>query len=148
MKTRREVSAGGVLVRAGRSGTEVLLASRRVRSGDLVWGLPKGLVEEGERPEDAARREVLEETGWEGEIRGDLGEIEYWYVWAGTRVHKVVRFFLMEATRGDESLRDHEMEEVRWFPLGEAPDVVGFESERDVVRRAAEARDAPDASGP
>jgi 8-oxo-dGTP pyrophosphatase MutT (NUDIX family) len=139
MRTRTEVSAGGVLVRAGPSGPEVLLASRRVRSGDLVWGLPKGLVEEGERPEEAARREVHEETGWEGDIRADLGEIEYWYVWAGTRVHKVVRFFLMDATHGDEARRDREMEEVRWFPLPEAPETVGFESEREVVRRAAQA---------
>lgn len=139
MRTEREVSAGGVLVRRTSTGSEVLLASRRVRSGDLVWGLPKGLVEGDERPEDAARREVVEETGWAGEIREDLGEIDYWYVRRDVRVHKVVRFFLMEATGGDVTLRDHEMEEVRWFPLAEAADVVGFEGERDTVRRAAEA---------
>jgi ADP-ribose pyrophosphatase YjhB (NUDIX family) len=139
VKTRREVSAGGVLLRPGER-DEVLLAARRVRSGDLVWGLPKGLVEEGEPAEDAALREVREETGWEGRIVGDLGEIEYWYVWAGVRVHKIVRFFLMEAVGGDESLRDHEMEEVAWYPLADAADLVGFRSEREVVVRAAAAR--------
>lgn len=138
MRTEWEVSAGGVLVRRTASGPQVLLASRRVRSGDLVWGLPKGLVERGEGPEDTARREVAEETGWQGTVRADLGEIEYWYVRSGVRVHKVVRFFLMEATEGDESLRDHEMEEVRWFPLSEAAEAIAFEGERDTVRRAAE----------
>jgi 8-oxo-dGTP pyrophosphatase MutT (NUDIX family) len=139
VRAEREVSAGGVLVRRSAGGAEVLLASRRVRSGRLAWGLPKGLVEGDERPEETARREVLEETGWAGEILEDLGEIDYWYVRGGVRVHKVVRFFLMEATEGDESLRDREMEEVRWFSLEEAPAVVGFEGERATVRRAAEA---------
>jgi 8-oxo-dGTP pyrophosphatase MutT (NUDIX family) len=139
VKTEREVSAGGVLVRRTPSGPEVLLASRRVRSGDLVWGLPKGLVEGGERPEDTALREVEEETGWGGEIRDDLGQIEYWYVRREVRVHKTVRFFLMEATHGDTGRRDHEMEDVRWFPLEDGAEVIGFEGERDTVRRAAEA---------
>lgn len=138
MRTEREVSAGAVLVRRSPGRTEVLLASRRVRSGQLVWGLPKGLVERDEHPEETARREVLEETGWEGTVLEDLGEIEYWYVRGGVRVHKIVRFFLMAATEGDEALRDREMEEVRWFPLEEAPAIVGFEGERATVRRAGE----------
>lgn len=139
MKTERQVSAGGVLVRRSERGPEVLLASRRVRSGELVWGLPKGLIEEGESPEDTARREVREETGWSGEVRAPLGEIEYWYVWEGTRIHKVVHFFLMEATGGDERGRDREMEEVAWFPLEEAERTAGFPSEKKVLARAAHA---------
>jgi 8-oxo-dGTP pyrophosphatase MutT (NUDIX family) len=118
---------------------DVALASRRTRRGDLAWGLPKGLVEEGEAPEQAAVREVLEETGLFAKILEPLGDISYWYVWDDERIRKKVTFFLMEATGGDLSAHDHEMEDVRWFPLEEARRKASYPSERDVVRRAAEA---------
>jgi len=116
----------------------VVLAARRTRRGDLAWGLPKGLVESGERPEDAALREVEEETGLQAEIDDDLGSISYFYVWDGVRVRKTVHFFLMHATGGDTSRHDHEMEEVRWFPLGEALRVASFRSEGEILRKAAD----------
>ena len=138
MKTTRQISAGGVLVRRGADGVEILLASRRTRKGELVWGLPKGLVEDGESPEEAALREVREETGHAGTIRERLGEVSYWFVWDGERVRKTVHFFLMEDTGEEPGPRDHEMEEVRWFGLGEAAGVAGFKSEKDILRKAAE----------
>jgi 8-oxo-dGTP pyrophosphatase MutT (NUDIX family) len=139
MKTERQTSAGGVLVRRALHGDEVLLASRRTRRGDLVWGLPKGLVERGESPEDTAVREVREETGFQGQVRGPLGEVTYWFVWEGTRIRKTVHFFLMDDTGAEPSARDREMEEVRWFPLDEAADAAGFDSEKKIIRQAAEA---------
>jgi 8-oxo-dGTP pyrophosphatase MutT (NUDIX family) len=138
VKTRREVSAGGVLFRRGPAGVEILLASRRTRSGDLVWGLPKGLVERGESPEECALREVQEETGFEGKLQDSLGEIGYWYVWEGVRVRKTVHFFLMETIGGDASRKDREMEEVAWFPLADAEEAAGFASEKQVLARARE----------
>lgn len=117
----------------------MLLASRRTRRGELVWGLPKGLVEEGESPEDAALREVREETGHRGTIREPLGDVSYWFVWDGERIRKTVHFFLMEHTGEEPGTRDQEMEEVRWFRLDEAPDVAGFKSEKGILRKAAEA---------
>ena len=115
------------------------LASRRTRHGDLVWGLPKGAVEVGEQPEEAALREVREETGLVAEIRAPLGDISYWFVWGGERVSKRVSFYLMEAVGGDVSEHDHEMEEVRWFPLGEALRKADYRTERDVLEKAAAA---------
>jgi 8-oxo-dGTP pyrophosphatase MutT (NUDIX family) len=138
MKTERQTSAGGVLVRTRPDGDEVLLASRRTRRGELVWGLPKGLVERGESPEDTAVREVREETGYEGQVRGPLGDVSYWFVWEGTRIRKTVHFFLMNDTGAEPGPRDREMEEVRWFPLDEAADAAGFESEKGIIRRAAD----------
>jgi 8-oxo-dGTP pyrophosphatase MutT (NUDIX family) len=139
VKTRRQTSSGGVVVRQGEGGPEVLLASRRTRRGDLVWGLPKGLVEPGEDPEQTALREVEEETGYRAKVRQPLGEVSYWFVWQGTRIRKNVHFFLMEDTGEDPGERDREMEEVRWFPLEGAADVAGFPSEKDILRKAGEA---------
>lgn len=139
MKTERQTSAGGVLVRRGPHGEEVLLASRRTRRGELVWGLPKGLVERGESPQETAVREVREETGFHGQVRAPLGEVAYWFVWEGTRIRKTVHFFLMDDTGAEPGARDREMEEVRWFPLDEAADAAGFESEQEIIRQAAEA---------
>ena len=136
METRREVSAGGVVYRHTDGRVEVALASRRTRKGELAWGLPKGLIEKGEAAEVTAVREVLEETGLEAEIEEPLGEITYFYVWEGVRVHKIVHFFLMRATGGDVANHDHEMEEVRWFPLSKLPAAAAYPTEREVVGRA------------
>ena len=139
MKTRFEHSAGGVVTRRNDGDVDVALAARRTRKGDLAWGLPKGLVEKGEAPEQAAVREVREETGLEAEILEPLGDISYWYVWEDERIRKKVTFFLMEATGGDVSQHDHEMEEIRWFPLQEAVRRASYPSERTVLRRALDA---------
>jgi 8-oxo-dGTP pyrophosphatase MutT (NUDIX family) len=137
MRTRREVSAGGVVYRTAPDGAEIVLAARRDRRGRLAWGLPKGLIEQGESPEEAAVREVREEAGLETRIVEPLGEIRYFYVWEGVRVAKLVHVFLMESTGGDVSLHDHEMEEVRWFPAGRAAHRASYPSERELVERAA-----------
>jgi 8-oxo-dGTP pyrophosphatase MutT (NUDIX family) len=136
VETRTERSAGGVVYREDADEVEVVLASRRTRRGDLAWGLAKGMIEAGEDPRVTAVREVREETGLEAEIVEDLGEISYVYVWEGVRIRKSVRFFLMRATGGDVSLHDHEMEEVRWFPLEAAPETASFKSEREVLAKA------------
>jgi 8-oxo-dGTP pyrophosphatase MutT (NUDIX family) len=138
VKTRRQVSAGGVLFRRTGRGPEILLASRRTRRGDLVWGLPKGLVEPGEDAEETAGREVAEETGYRGRIIEPLGEVSYWFVWSGERIRKTVHFFLMEDSGEAPGPRDREMEDVAWFPAEEAVGAAGFDTEKDILRRAAE----------
>jgi 8-oxo-dGTP pyrophosphatase MutT (NUDIX family) len=138
VKTRTEVSAGGVVYRRSDDGVDVALAARRTRRGDLAWGLPKGLVEPDEAPEETAVREVREETGLDAEIESSLGDIRYFYVWEGVRVRKAVHFFLMHATGGDVSQHDHEMEDVRWFPLTHALRRATYRGEREVLQRAAE----------
>ncbi|HKZ75418.1 MAG TPA: NUDIX domain-containing protein [Actinomycetota bacterium] len=138
MKTRSEVSAGGVVYRRVGVVIEVALAARRTRRGELAWGLPKGEIEPDETAEQAAVREVREETGLEAEIEASLGDIRYFYVWEGVRIRKAVRFFLMRATGGDVSLHDHEMEDVRWFPLSGALRRAAYRGEREVLERASD----------
>lgn len=136
--TQREVSAGGVVYRREGDGIEIVLASRRTRRGDLAWGLAKGGIEPGESREDAAVREVREETGLDATIEADLGDTKYIYVWEDVRIRKRVHFFLMRHVGGDVDDRDDEMEEIRWFPLERALKRAAYRGEREVLVRAAE----------
>jgi 8-oxo-dGTP pyrophosphatase MutT (NUDIX family) len=137
--TTREVSAGGVVYRPTDDGdVEVVLASRRTRRGQLAWGLAKGGVEAGETVEQAAVREVQEETGYTADIEADLGDTKYMYVWDDIRIRKTVHFFLMKHTGGDPDDRDDEMEEIRWFPLERAIKRAAYRGERDMLVKASE----------
>lgn len=140
MKTRLEFSAGGVIFRPGPAGPEVCLIATQ---GGRAWQLPKGLIERGEPPQEAALREVSEETGLTGELLQPLDKIEYWYVFdfggGRERVHKFVYFFLIRCTGGSTENHDEEVDEARWFPLAEAERVLSYEGERRVMARAAQA---------
>ena len=136
--TTKEVSAGGVVYRRIDDGIEVVLASRRTRRGQLAWGLAKGGIEMGETREQAAIREVREETGLTADIEADLGDTKYMYVWDDIRIRKTVHFFLMRHTGGDVEDRDDEMEEIRWFPMERAIKRAAYRGERDMLVKAAE----------
>jgi 8-oxo-dGTP pyrophosphatase MutT (NUDIX family) len=137
--TTKEVSAGGVVYRHADDGSiEVVLASRRTRRGQLAWGLAKGGIESGESKEQAALREVREETGLTADIEADLGDTKYIYVWDDIRIRKTVHFFLMRHTGGDVDDRDDEMEEIRWFPLERAIKRAAYRGERDMLVKASE----------
>jgi 8-oxo-dGTP pyrophosphatase MutT (NUDIX family) len=136
----RQVSAGGVVYRAG--GDPLCVDVALVKVGPKGrWQLPKGIVDAGEQPEEAAIREVREEAGVDGQLLVPIDVIEYWYVGSergGERVrfHKFVHFFLLEYTSGDVGNHDYEVEESRWVPLADAEEWLAFESERKAMRRA------------
>src|SRR5689334_24349171 len=115
--SRREVSAGCVVYRKSDGFIEVALIQPHDRK---AWALPKGLIEPGEAPEQAAQREAREETGLSGTILGKLDTIKYSYTakWERppTRVFKIVTFYLLKFTDGDPSLHDKEVDRVEWFP--------------------------------
>lgn len=139
MKTRTEVSAGGVIYRQSGEQTEVCLIATR---GYEAWQLPKGLIEPGEPTEDAALREVAEETGLRGEILAPLDKIEYWYVWGEgderARIHKLVYFFLVRYQDGSTDDHDDEVDEARWFLFADAKRTITYENERRIVEQALE----------
>lgn len=129
-----EFSAGGVVVDDGR--VVVIVPVKRAADGRPVLGLPKGHPDGDETPEQAASREVAEETGVQGELIEDLGVVRYRYERRGRRVEKAVRFFLFRYLSGDLGDHDHEIEEARWMPLEQAARELTYVGEREMVQRA------------
>jgi 8-oxo-dGTP pyrophosphatase MutT (NUDIX family) len=136
MPSARATSAGGVVLRQGESGTELVLGRRRRERDGVTWSLPKGTPSGDETMEQTALREVEEETGLQVRIVAPIGPIEYYFVQSGTRIHKTVHYYLMEAVGGDLGLHDHEFDEVRWVRTDDAPTIMTFSTEREVVARA------------
>ena len=138
-ETKEQVSAGGVVYRRRGGRTEVALISVGERAR---WQLPKGLVGRGESPEEAALREVAEETGLTCEVVAELERVEYWYFSKGgarrVRFHKFVHFYLMRFVSGDVSGHDDEVNEARWVEIEEAERVLAFKGERKVLAEARE----------
>jgi 8-oxo-dGTP pyrophosphatase MutT (NUDIX family) len=134
-----ETSAGGlVLDSPDADSARAALIGRTDRRGRLLWSLPKGHVEPGESNEDAAIREVAEETGIRGRVVARLGTIDFWFVAEGRRVHKTVHHFLLMATDGELSADDVEVEEVEWVPLDELPKRLAYADERRLIERVPE----------
>ncbi|MHB8532316.1 MAG: NUDIX hydrolase [Solirubrobacteraceae bacterium] len=132
----REYSAGGVVVRDGR--VAVIVPTRRAANGSRVLALPKGHVDPGETPVQAALREVREETGVIGEPEAvaELGETRYWYRRDGRTIGKSVSFFLFDYAGGDTADHDDEVEEVRWLELDCAQQELSHAAERAIVGAA------------
>jgi 8-oxo-dGTP pyrophosphatase MutT (NUDIX family) len=145
----REFSAGGVVLRR-MSGEWHIAAIEPEKEGSQsrsksVLALPKGLVDEGETPEQTALREVREETGVTATLVRKLSDIKYVYVrsWSdGERVFKIVSFYLLHYLSGRINTIAPEMRiEVRralWIPLADAPARLSYSGERQVARRAME----------
>ncbi len=132
-RVERAVSAGGAVYRTGENGVEFAICGR---DSDGVWGLPKGTPNPGESLEATALREVSEETGLEVRLVDKIGVIEYWFSREGTRYHKWVHYYLMEAIGGDTAVHDVEYDRVEWFPAEAALKTLTFKNEVDMAEKA------------
>lgn len=131
----RELSYGGVVVR-GRVADGTAEVVTIVPRGKTLLALPKGGADEGETGEETAVREVREEAGVDAHVRAELGDVTYWYRRSGRSVRKTVRFYLCDYVGGSTDDHDHEVEEARWVPLGEAATALAYPGEREMVARA------------
>ena len=135
---KREFSAGGVVVRDGEGpevdGPEVVVVTPR----EGVYALPKGHPDGAETLEQAATREVREETGLIADPVTKLGEVRYWYTLSGERVFKTVTFFLFRYRSGSVEDHDDEVESAEWVPLADAPKLLSYKGDREMVGKALE----------
>jgi 8-oxo-dGTP pyrophosphatase MutT (NUDIX family) len=133
-----EISAGGLVIDS--TGTKGLLIGRRDLKDQnrerLLWSLPKGHIEEGETPEQAAVREVQEETGIESEIAKELGVINFWFMAGGNRIHKTVHHYLFKETGGKLAPQLAEVDDVGWFPLNEIVELLAYPDEKKLIAKS------------
>ena len=104
------------------------------------WGFPKGHVEDGERPEAAAIREVGEETGLESlTLQSSIDTIDWYFRFRGRLIHKVCHFYLMFTDRAVTSpQRSEGITACRWEVYEDAAQLVSYANARDVLRQAHE----------
>ncbi len=133
-KAREEVSAGGVVFRRSADGVRVLL----IRDSYKNWGFPKGHLEDDESPDDAAMREVREETGLAGlTLKSPVQVIDWHFRFRGRLVHKVCHFYLIEAASGHpRPLRKEGITACKWLAFDEAATLVSYANARSVLARA------------
>jgi 8-oxo-dGTP pyrophosphatase MutT (NUDIX family) len=121
-------------------GRWMLAAIRPAGRKPGLWALPKGNIGLDEKPEEAALREVEEETGIEARLVTKLGDARYVYTWAGERIFKVVSFYLFRYRRGrlgDIAPEQRiEVDEARWLPLEDAPRLLAYRGEREMAEKA------------
>jgi 8-oxo-dGTP pyrophosphatase MutT (NUDIX family) len=134
-RARRETSAGGVVFRRGPDGVVRYLL---IRDSYENWGFPKGHVEGGEPPAEAARREVSEETGLNTlELRGPVDVIDWYFRFRGRTIHKYCHFFLFESADGEPVPQVEEgITACLWQPIDEARTTISYDNARDVLERA------------
>lgn len=146
-----ETSAGGLVLRPTPglartpTGFDAAVLLRRNRSGRIEWCLPKGHLEGQETPEQAAIREIREETGICGSIQVNLGVIDYWFTGEDRRVHKVVHHFLLRADGGSltvENDPDGEAEDAVWVGMSDLPHKLSYPNEQRLAAAAAERLDS------
>jgi 8-oxo-dGTP pyrophosphatase MutT (NUDIX family) len=132
-KARNEHSSGGAVIAIRDGQPHVALIATR---GRTRWGLPKGAVSEGETSEQAALREVLEETGLEAKIVKPLDTIEYFFRVGDTLIRKRVDFYLMTHTGGTMTPQLSEVDDVEWVELSQAISRASFDSEKKLLEMA------------
>jgi 8-oxo-dGTP diphosphatase len=122
-------AAGGLVWRRSGDVVEIVVV-HRPRYDD--WSLPKGKLDPGEGFEEAALREVEEETGLRCELGRYLGDTTY----EVKGRDKVVRYWAMRAGDGEFS-PDDEVDELRWVVLADAPGLLSYDFDRGLVERVA-----------
>ncbi|MBI1735701.1 MAG: NUDIX hydrolase [Candidatus Rokubacteria bacterium] len=124
-----QFSAGGLVI--DDEGHVLLIRARDLRNRP-VWTLPKGALTTGESSQDAALREVREETGYHCRVVRELEPVTYWFQRDGRRIKKTVRWFLMQPVE-KVGEHDHEVDEVRWARPDEADSLLRYDSDRRLL---------------
>ena len=135
-----EVSAGGFVISKSDPKLVALMA-RFNRGGKLEWCIPKGHLEKNETAEQAALREVFEETGLQAEVIEQLGEVNYQFIQDGSKISKTVHVYLMQQTGGELSFENDphkEASELEWVKVSELLDRLSHGNEKRIAKMAIE----------
>jgi 8-oxo-dGTP pyrophosphatase MutT (NUDIX family) len=135
-----EVSAGGFVISKSDPNLVALMA-RFNRGGKLEWCIPKGHLEQNETNEQAALREVREETGLVAEIITHLGEVNYQFIQDGKRIAKTVHVYLMQQTGGELTFENDphkEASELEWVAVSELLARLSHGNEKRIAKLAIE----------
>jgi 8-oxo-dGTP pyrophosphatase MutT (NUDIX family) len=127
----REHSAGGLVARGGK----VLLVQVRDLKQEIVWCLPKGHLEKKETPEQAALREVEEETGWRCRSLGSILQVAYFFRRQGRLVSKKVDWFAMEPEKKVGKPDAVEILKTRWTPVEKAEALLQYPTDKKVLEK-------------
>lgn len=148
MASTREFSAGGIVVREREGVVEIAVIRP---AGKTVTALPKGHIDPGESAEQAATREVNEETGLEATLERKLGDVKYVYRWRGTTIFKEVAFFLFRYRAGEIDVLTAQMrkevDRAYWLSLDVALTRLTYPGEREMASKALAALSHPEPGG-
>ena len=133
---KNEFSSGGIVFKDD----QVLLVenSRMKNPEEKWWGFPKGHLEEGENNEEAAIREVEEETGVKSEIIEKIGQSKYVLTKNNEKIFKVVTIFMMKYISGELTPQIAEVSNVIWLPYEEALKKLTYPGDKDLLKKAHE----------
>jgi 8-oxo-dGTP pyrophosphatase MutT (NUDIX family) len=130
MKKAEEHAAGGIVERRGK----LLLVQVTNLAGEVKWTFPKGHLEKGEKPLEAALREVEEETGWRCEAAGALPDVEYWFNRNGRPVHKRVSWYRMKPIKKTGKPDALEIMKTRWVPLESGAKYLSYPGDLKILK--------------
>lgn len=140
-KVVREFSSGGVVYKG--KGEKTFWLVTKSATSDLypkaVWRLPKGWIDEREKVEEAALREVGEEGGVEAKIIEKIETVNYFFTTPNkTKILKFVTFYLMERIKDLPEGFGEETSETVWLPYEEAYKKLAFNGEKQILKKAKE----------
>lgn len=129
----REFSAGGIVLKDSKV---LLIKNAAMRDPKKAyWGFPKGHINPGEKSEEAALREIKEETGIEARIVKKLGDSRYVFTKEGEKVFKVVVFFILEYVSGEIVPQELEVLDVGWYEADEALKMLSFKKDKEFLQQ-------------
>ncbi len=131
---KREHSAGGIVI--NKQKVLLIKAGSFRHPGQSHWKFPKGHTEFGEKTEEAALREVKEETGITAKIVTKVGHNKYTYPFKAEKRFKVVTLFLMEYEAGEPVPQQGEVEEVLWASFEEAFERLNYSADKSLLKKA------------
>ena len=136
MNSGVDFAAGGIVL----SENKILLVKNKKgdssADSESWWGYPKGHLEEGEKPSEAAVREVYEETGFDVKIVNNkpVAESRYEIERSGEILQKTVWFYEMEVVEPFKNEPDDEIDEIALVDFESALDLLTHDEDRKILK--------------